>query len=103
MIVRLPVPPVGVNVPPDPTLTIQGAGTGVRCDTIKVLPAIVMVPRRGLGPGLTPTLYATAPLPLPGLPLLMVTHGTLLTAVQTHPVGTETVTFGALPPAETVT
>ena len=78
-------------------LIVHGAGTGVFCETIKGLLAIVIVPRRGLGPALAPTVYATAPLPLPGLPLFTVIHGALLVAVHAQPVGMITPT-GDTPP-----
>src|SRR6185295_5245039 len=59
--------------------------------TVKLEPPNAMLPLRAAS-GLTATVYATVPLPVPGLPLLMVIHGTEGVAVHVQ-VGAEAVTW----------
>jgi len=66
---------------------------------VKVSPAIVIVPLRGLPVELTATRYCTVPLPVPSEPNVIVIHGTLLIAVQPQPLGKVTAN-DALPPSE---
>ena len=54
--------------------------------TVKVIPATVIVPVRALSV-LGATVKLKEPLPVPELPLVIVIHGTLLTAVQEQVVG----------------
>jgi hypothetical protein len=63
------------------------------CVTVKVWPAIVMVPLRVDVPGLAATEYATCPFPLPFAPLVTVTHDVLLLAVHAQPLAAVTATF----------
>jgi len=62
------------------------------CVSVKVWPAIVIVPLRDVVPGFAVTSYETVPFPLPLAPAVTVIHATLLTAVHVHPVPTETLT-----------
>lgn len=85
-------------VVPAGIVIVHGAGTGVAWVTMNVLPSIVMVPRRGLGPGLGATEYVTAPLPVPALPFVIVIHGALLTdAVQAQAAEAVVATVAMLP------
>ena len=63
---------------------------------MKVCPAIVIVPLRGLDDRLAATLYTTAPLPLPLAPAVTVIHASLLIAVHAQPVVAVTVTLPLL-------
>ena len=69
--------------------------------TVKVRPAIVIVPERD-GPGVPSTLKLTLPLPLPpgGLEVILI-HGTLGVAVQVHPLPAVTETLPLPPDAGT--
>jgi hypothetical protein len=55
------------------------------CVTVKVWPAMVSVPERGVPVGLAANEYPTVPIPLPDAPEVTVSHTALLTAVQEHP------------------
>ena len=55
------------------------------CVTVKVCPAIVIVPVREVVPVLAATLKLTVPLPLPFAPAVTVIQAALLAAVQVHP------------------
>jgi hypothetical protein len=67
------------------------------CVMVKILPPIVSEPVRVALPVFAATLYATFPLPVPVAPTLTVIHGSLLTAVQLHPVVAVTATFPLAP------
>ena len=69
--------------------------------TVKVLPAMVIVPSRR-GPLFADTRHCTVLLPLPLAPDVIVIHGALLTAVQAHPAGAVTLT-GSPDPASSST
>jgi hypothetical protein len=66
--------------------------------TVNVWPAIASVPVRGFVLVLAEALNATAPGPLPLAPLVIVSHGALLVAVQPHPPRPVTLT-DPVPPA----
>ena len=66
------------------------------CDTVKVCPATVIVPVRGVDPLLAATLYLTVPFPMSDPPLVIVIQALLLTAVHEHDF--VVVTSIALPP-----
>jgi hypothetical protein len=57
------------------------------------------VPLRGLVAVLAPTVYATVPLPVPLLPLVIVIQPALLSAVQPQPPVVVTAEVAALPAA----
>ena len=67
------------------------------CVTVKACPAIVIVPLRA-EPVFASTEYPTEPLPLPGVPLVIVIHAALLVAVHAQPVPAVTVTLLDPPP-----
>ena len=77
-----------------------GGAAAAACVTVNVWPAIVRVPERA-SPGLTATLNATGPSPLPLEPEVMVTHDALLPAVQAQLVPAETTTV-PVPPAAAI-
>jgi hypothetical protein len=79
----------------DNTVTQEAAA----CVTVKVWPAMVSVPVRGLEFGLLATANPTAPLPEPEAPLVTVIQASLLTAVQLHPPGAVTLELPEPPPA----
>ena len=59
--------------------------TAPACVTVKVWPAIVSVPVRGLVVGFAATAYVTVPLPVPLAPDVTVNHaGVLVVAVHVH-------------------
>ena len=60
---------------------------------VNVWPAIVIVPLRPAVAVFAATLYATVPLPLPLLPLVIEIHEALLAAVHPQPVPAETATL----------
>ena len=60
--------------------------------TVKVRPAIVIVPTRR-SPGLADTRHATVPLPLPLAPAVSVTHVAAVVEVQEQPVPAVTLTL----------
>src|SRR3954462_11274940 len=66
--------------------------------TMKVLPAMVMVPLRWPGFGLAATANPTVPLPMPLLPDLTVIKEELLTAVQAQLAPEEVTLTLAVPP-----
>ena len=69
------------------------------CVTLKLCPAIVNVPVRGLILLLAAALNATVPLPLPLAPLVTVSQDVLLlTPVHAHPAGDVT-SVEPVPPA----
>jgi hypothetical protein len=70
---------------------------------VKVFPAIVIVPARGLVEGFAATLYPTVPLPDPVAPLVTVIHAALLVAVQLQPATDVTATVPLLAPPATET
>ena len=83
-------------------MPVEGADTlvGVRleaqllaaCVTVKVIPAIVIVPARPVVPGFAATLNVTVPSPVPLAPPVTVIQASLLVAVQEQlvPVTTDT-------------
>ncbi|KJU82467.1 hypothetical protein MBAV_005341 [Candidatus Magnetobacterium bavaricum] len=73
--------------------------TAASCVTVKVCPAIVIVPERWVVAVFCETLYATDPLPLPELPEVIVIQAALLEAVHVQPVLAVTATL-SLPPVE---
>jgi hypothetical protein len=85
---------------PKPRLADAGAIVGAQGApawlTLKVLPAIVSVPVRGVVVGLAVTLNATDPLPVPVAPALMVIQPALLVALQPHAAVTATVPLPAV-------
>ena len=66
---------------------------------MKVCPAIVSVPVRGLPVVFTATLYFTVPFPLPDAPDVMVSHGSLLVACHGQLANVETITV-PVPPSD---
>jgi len=68
---------------------VQGAAA---CATVNVWPATVAVPVRDVVAVFAAMLIATAPLPLPLAPLVTVTQGTSLAAVQAQPLREVTAT-----------
>jgi hypothetical protein len=66
--------------------------------TVTVVPATVSVPVRGAPVPFASIAPCTTPSPLPEAPLVTVIQGTLLTAVQAHPVEAVTL-IDPLPPA----
>src|SRR5438876_1021486 len=93
-------PPFNSGPPKDPLarrVSIRrqgGTGTNNRavddpvpdCVTVKNCPAAVIVPVRDKIPVFSEMKKVTVPLPVPAVPLMMVSQLTLLTAVQLHPV-----------------
>jgi hypothetical protein len=72
------------------------------CVTVRVCPAIVSVPVRGVVEVLAATLYDTVPVPVPLLPLVTVIHVVLLlTPVHVQPLPVVTVADRAPPVAGT--
>ena len=68
------------------------------CLTLKICPAIVIVPLRFFGrPVYAATEYVTVPLPLPLAPPVTVIHEALLVAVQAQPASAVTATAPVLP------
>ena len=95
-----PVPPAAV------TDWLVGTSAYVQaaaaCVTVKVCPAIVIVPVRWVVLGLDDALNATVPLPLPLAPLVTVSHDVLLlTPVHVQPAGAVTAVDPVPPPAAT--
>lgn len=90
--VLLPEPPSEVN---DRVVgeikVLQGAGAP--CVTMKLVPAIVMVPVRVVVPVFAVKLNPTFPGPDPEAPLVTVIHGALLTADHEHPAAAVTELF----------
>jgi hypothetical protein len=100
-----PVPAVTATaVPAPPLLPIDwlvgliDAAHPPPCVTVNVCPAIVMVPVRA-APVFALAAKVTVPLPLPDAPVLTVSHGALLTAVQAQPAATVTSIEAPAPPA----
>jgi hypothetical protein len=60
--------------------------------TVKVMPAMVMVPLRVVVFGFVWKLYPTVPLPLPEAPEVMVIQEAFEVADQAHPPGAKTLT-----------
>jgi hypothetical protein len=92
------VPPAAVKLFPVGDIENE-QGLLPDCVTVKVCPAIVAVPVRGVGSGLGCTLNPTSPLPLPDKPDVIVTKGEFDVAVQPQPDGALTATL-LLPPVE---
>ncbi len=69
--------------------------------TVKVCPAIVIVPERA-GPAFAATAKATVPSPLPLAPEETVIHPALLDVVQAQPAAAVMVTVGPGPPAAAI-
>ena len=69
------------------------------CDTVKVKPAMVIVPIRAVGVVFSATVKATVPLPLRVELSVTAIHGALLTAVHVQPDVVVTVTGPPFPPA----
>ena len=61
------------------------------CEIVNTLPPMLIVPIRAT-PVLLPTDHPTVPPPLPNSPEVIVIHGALLIAIQSHPVALLTVT-----------
>jgi hypothetical protein len=104
-----PVDVVTLNVAEPPAaVAVRDVGVmayehcAVSCVTVKVCPAMVAVPVRGLVPVFTPTLRPTVPFPAPLKPLVTSIHVTLLTAVQEQPAGAMTLTVVKPAPAGAV-
>src|SRR5207253_11324174 len=74
----------------------HAGGGGAACVTAKVCPAIVTVPVRAASE-FALTINATLPLPEPGLPLVIETHGTADAAVHAHPAPAVTATLTGPP------
>ena len=70
--------------------------------TVKVCPAMVTVPVRGVPAVLAATLSDTVPLPVPDAPAVTVIQLALLVAVRAHPVVPVTVTDCTRPAAATL-
>ncbi len=68
--------------------------------TVNRLPAIVIVPARGLAAGLAPTEKLTVPFPTPELAAVIVSQGALLTAVHAQPLCAVTLKLLGQPAAE---
>jgi hypothetical protein len=69
------------------------------CVTVKVLPAIVSVPVRGVVAVFAATSKVTVPLPVPVAPVARVIHPALLVAVHAQPVAALTETALPVVPA----
>jgi hypothetical protein len=77
---------------------IDGEQVAAACVTVKVAPAIVMVPVRLEATVFAATLKAAVPLPEPAAPLVTVIQDALLAAVHAQPVATVTLLL-PVPPA----
>jgi hypothetical protein len=97
--VMVPVPAAAVTLAD--AGEIVGAHGVPACVTVKVAPAIVNVPVRLVVAVLALAVNDTAPDPVPAAPELIVIHGALLTALQTHPVPAVTVLL-PVPPAAAI-
>ncbi len=75
-------------------VSVQGTPLWV---ALKVLPAMLTVPLRGVIPGLAVALNVTLLLPDPVAPAVTVIHEALLVAPQVHPAGAVTATVVASP------
>ena len=95
-----PVPPNAEKDAPDGLMSqLHGSGAGADWFTVKVRPAIVIVPVR-----VPPVLFAAAekptdPLPVPVAPDVTVSHALLLTAVHVQVAVAVTFTWPDPPPA----
>lgn len=99
--VALPNPPSEVNERAvDEIDDVQTLG-GV-CVTVKVVPAIVSVPVRTVGPVFGATVNATLPDPEPVVPLMMLIHGVVVLDVHPHPRPAVTVPIPVPPPPANV-
>jgi hypothetical protein len=81
------------------TPNVHGPGEVPVWLTVKVCPATVNVPVREVGSGLAPTVNCTVAFPELLAPAVIVSHGALLAAVQSHVDGASTVTDRAPPVA----
>ena len=88
--VVLPNPPSAVNAWLVDSIENVHA-LGAACVTVKVLPAIVIVPVRVVVPVYAATVNVALPDPLPLEPAIMVIHGALLLAVHAQPAPALTV------------
>lgn len=92
----LPLPPLAVT---DCVVgEIDGEHEAAACVTVKVAPAIVIVPVRVDATVFAATLKPTVPLPEPVAPLVTVIHDALLPALHEQPVATVTLPL-PVPPA----
>jgi hypothetical protein len=98
--VRVPVPPAAVIVVV--VAEIVGAHGAPACVTLNVLPPMVSEPVRDVLDVFAAAAYVTEPLPLPAAPCVIVSHPSLLTAVQLQP-GAVTVMTWVEAPATTLT
>ena len=99
--VNEPVPPAaGTDCDTGEIEYAHGAGAAA-CVTVKVCPATVIVPVRGVWAELAATVNAMVPLPEPLAVPLMVIQGSLLVAVQAHPPDVATVKEPEAPAAGT--
>lgn len=78
-------------------MIVHGGGGGAACDTVKVCPAIVTVPVRA-APVFAATVNATAPLPVPDAPPVIVSHATLAVAVQAQELAEAVTVIDPEPP-----
>jgi hypothetical protein len=76
-------PSFGTSCDVGAIVKVHGGGGGAACDTVNVWPAIVSVPLRA-GPVFAATAKAMVPFPVPGVPLLTVSHGAFAVAVHAH-------------------
>jgi hypothetical protein len=84
------LPPAAAKaVAPGEIVSVQGTPS---CVALKVLPAIVIVPLRGVLPGFAAAFNVTLPLPDPLEPAMTVIHEAWLVAPQVHPASAVTAT-----------
>lgn len=96
VIVTLPVnPPAGAGCVAGATVYAHAPAS---CVTVKVCPAIVIVPLRGAGSGFAAAVKPTDPLPDPDAPDVTVIHGAFDVAVHAQPPAAVTLT-DPVPPA----
>ena len=96
-----PVPPAAGTDCDTGEIEYAHGACAAACVTVKVCPATVIVPVRGVVMELTPTVNAMVPLPEPLAVPLMVIQGALLVAVQPHPADVATVKDPEPPAAAT--
>jgi len=96
--VRVPVPPAAAILAV--VGEIDGAHGTPACVTLNVSPPMVSEPVRDALDVFAAAAYVTEPLPLPAAPCVIVSHASLLTAVQLQP-GAVTVTTWVEAPATT--
>jgi hypothetical protein len=93
----MPFPPFGPIDWLVGAMEYMHGGGGAGWVTVNICPAIVSVPIR-CAPVFAVALYATVPPPVPLAPLVIVSHGALLVAVQAQPAVVVTVTGEPAPP-----